>query len=49
MAVEFRDGVLPATLSAYSTLLPSIEFEVHVKFKRRLPSAIGLIRWLRRV
>jgi len=44
MAVEFRERVSPVTLDAYKTLLPSIEFEAHIEFKRRVPSAIGLIR-----
>jgi D-ribose pyranase len=44
MAVEFCEKVSQATLSAYKTLLPSIEFESHIEFKRRVPSAIGLIR-----
>ncbi len=44
MAVEFREGASPTTLNAFKTLLPSIAFEPHIEFKRRVPSAIGLIR-----
>ena len=44
MAVEFREWVAPTTLNAFKMLLPSIEFETHIEFKRRVPSAIGLIR-----
>jgi D-ribose pyranase len=44
MATEFRQTVSPEVLSAYKTFLPSIEFEPHIEFKRRVPSAIGLIR-----
>lgn len=44
MASEFRDGASAATLKAYEELLPGIEFEEHIQFKRRVPSAIGLIR-----
>lgn len=44
MASEFRDGVSASTLSAYMNILPPIQFETHVEFKRRVPSAIGLIR-----
>jgi D-ribose pyranase len=44
MAAEFRQAVSQETLSAYKALLPSIEFEAHIEFKRRVPSAIGLIR-----
>jgi D-ribose pyranase len=44
MAVEFRERVAPTTLNAFKLLLPSIEFETHIEFKRRVPSAIGLIR-----
>ncbi len=44
MASEFRDGASDATLKAYGELLPAIEFEEHIQFKRRVPSAIGLIR-----
>lgn len=44
MASEFRDGASAAMLKAYGELLPAIEFEEHVQFKRRVPSAIGLIR-----
>lgn len=44
MASEFRDGASEGVLHAYTTLLPSIDFEEHIKFKRRVPFAIGLIR-----
>jgi D-ribose pyranase len=44
MASEFRHAIAAETLTAYKTLLPSIEFEAHIEFKRRVPSAIGLIR-----
>lgn len=44
MASEFREGVSAETLTAYSMLLPPIEFEEHLQLKRRVPSAIGLIR-----
>lgn len=44
MASEFREGISATTLNAYRALLPSIEFEEHIKFKCRVPSAIGLIR-----
>lgn len=44
MAVEFRETVSQTTLGEYTKLLPSIEFETHVQFKRRIPTAIGLIR-----
>ncbi len=44
MASEFRDGASASTLKAYEELLPGIEFEEHIQFKRRVPSAIGLIR-----
>lgn len=44
MASEFRQGISTAALSAYSRLLPAIQYEPHIEFKRRVPSAIGLIR-----
>jgi D-ribose pyranase len=44
MAVEFRETVSQTTLGEYTKLLPSIEFEAHIEFKRRVPFAIGLIR-----
>lgn len=44
MASEFRERVSATTLNAYSLLLPPIEFEEHIQLKRRVPSAIGLIR-----
>jgi D-ribose pyranase len=44
MAGEFREGISATMLSAYTSLLPSIEFEPHIEFKRRVPFAIGLIR-----
>jgi D-ribose pyranase len=44
MAIEFRDTVSQTTLGEYAKFLPSIEFESHVQFKRRIPAAVGLIR-----
>ena len=44
MATEFRLATSPEMLSAYKTLLPSLEFEEHIELKRRVPFAIGLIR-----
>jgi len=44
MAGEFRDGSSATVLNAYTSLLPAIEFEPHIEFKRRVPFAIGLIR-----
>jgi D-ribose pyranase len=44
MAAEFKDTASAAALNAYTSLLPSIQFEPHSKFKRRVPFAIGLIR-----
>jgi len=44
MASEFRNAASAATLSAYTSLLPPIQFESHTEFKRRIPFAIGLIR-----
>lgn len=44
MAAEFRQHNPPAVELAYAALLPPITFEPHIDFKRRIPSAIGLIR-----
>jgi D-ribose pyranase len=44
MASEFRDGLSETALSDYSGLLPAIQYEPHIEFKRRVPLAIGLIR-----
>ena len=44
MANEFRDWNPAGSVDAYAKLLPSIEFEPHIEFKRRVPQAIGLIR-----
>lgn len=44
MASEFREHNSAELIQAYAKLLPSIEFEPHVEFKHRVPSAIGLIR-----
>jgi D-ribose pyranase len=44
MALEFRNEVSAETLSAFQALVPGIQYEPHVDFKRRIPSAIGLIR-----
>jgi D-ribose pyranase len=44
MATEFRERVSAAALNDYSRLLPAVQFEAHIELKRRVPSAIGLIR-----
>jgi D-ribose pyranase len=44
MALEFCNAVSAETLSAFQALVPGIQYEPHVDFKRRIPSAIGLIR-----
>jgi D-ribose pyranase len=44
MAEEFVAHNSPALIGEFHTLLPSIAFEPHVEFKRRVPGAIGLIR-----
>jgi D-ribose pyranase len=44
MASEFREGASTTALSDYSRLLPTIQYEPYIEFKRRVPSAIGLIR-----
>jgi D-ribose pyranase len=44
MACEFRDMASATALSAYTSRLPSIQFEPHIELKRRVPTAIGLIR-----
>ena len=40
MASEFHS----AASAAYTSLLPSIQFESHIEFKHRVPFAVGLIR-----
>ena len=46
MAQEFREHNPPATVEAFRTALrgTSITYQPHTEFKRRVPSAIGLIR-----
>lgn len=44
MASEFRDHNSADKIISYTNLLPRIVFEPHIEFKRRVPSAIGLIR-----
>jgi D-ribose pyranase len=44
MASEFLEANSAPVVEAYSMLVPSIAFEPHPEFKRRVPSAIGLIR-----
>ncbi len=44
MAREFREGNGSSLVQTYATLLPSLAFEPHIEFKRRVPFAIGLIR-----
>ncbi len=44
MAAEFREHNPPELTQAFARVLPSIEFEPHVEFKLRVPTAIGLIR-----
>ena len=44
MASEFRDHNDATIVNGFQQLLPPIAFEPHVEFKRRVPSAIGLIR-----
>ena len=44
MAAEFREHNSSELMQAFARVLPSIEFEPHVEFKRRVPAAIGLIR-----
>jgi D-ribose pyranase len=46
MAEEIRGKNEPKVLADYQSLLPSaqIEFLPHTEFKKRVPSAIGLIR-----
>jgi D-ribose pyranase len=41
MALEFHNGVSSETLNAFES---SIQYESHIELKRRIPSAIGLIR-----
>jgi D-ribose pyranase len=44
MATEFRDRNSTDMIDTFSRLVPPILFEPHIDFKRRVPSAIGLIR-----
>jgi D-ribose pyranase len=44
MALEFRNGVSSETLNAFESSIPLIQYESHIELKRRIPSAIGLIR-----
>ena len=44
MALEFRNGASAKTLSDFASFVPAIHYEAHIEFKRRVPSAIGLIR-----
>lgn len=44
MAEEFRSNNSRKITAQFSKLLPSLVFEPHIAFKRRVPVAIGLIR-----
>lgn len=44
MAAEFREHNPAALQQEFQALLPPITFEAHIDLKRRVPSAIGLIR-----
>jgi D-ribose pyranase len=46
MAEEFRERNSPAVIEAVQAVIAGtpLLFEAHVDFKRRIPSAIGLIR-----
>jgi D-ribose pyranase len=46
MAEEFRKGNSPEVQKRFSSILQglTIDFEPHADFKKRVPSAIGLIR-----
>ena len=44
MASEFRAHNSPAMVASFVAVLPSVNFEPHIEFKRRVPGAIGLIR-----
>jgi D-ribose pyranase len=44
MASEFKQCNPVSLQNAYQGLLPTIAYEPHVDFKRRVPNAIGLIR-----
>ncbi len=44
MALEFKKEASAETLSAFQSWVPVIHYEPHIEFKRRIPSAIGLIR-----
>jgi D-ribose pyranase len=44
MAEEFREKNAAKVVDAYAALLPLIDFDPHIEFKRRVPHAIGIIR-----
>jgi D-ribose pyranase len=44
MAKEFCEKNPAKLVDVYAKLLPSIDFEAHIEFKRRVPHAIGVIR-----
>ncbi|HEX4651238.1 MAG TPA: RbsD/FucU family protein [Granulicella sp.] len=44
MAEEFREKNAATVVDAYAALLPPIDFDRHLEFKRRVPAAIGIIR-----
>jgi D-ribose pyranase len=44
MAEEFREKNASKVVDAYAALLPPIDFDPHIEFKRRVPHAIGIIR-----
>jgi D-ribose pyranase len=44
MAEEFREKNAAEVVDAYAALLPPIDFDPHIEFKRRVPHAIGIIR-----
>jgi D-ribose pyranase len=44
MAEEFREKNAAKVVAAYAALLPPIDFDPHIEFKRRVPHAIGIIR-----
>ena len=44
MASEFREHNDAPVVNDYAALLPKLESEPHVDFKKRVPHAIGLIR-----
>jgi D-ribose pyranase len=41
---EFREKNAAKVVAAYAALLPPIDFDPHIEFKRRVPHAIGIIR-----